>query len=223
MKTPGAALSAGTKAGEWLLVAPAAGRYAVEISGPVPLSGGGVSRLALAPAAAPVSLTEVELPADLAWSAPGTVVVEDRVEGDRRTVRLTSRRGQAQTLEVRRKVDGDAEKLLAQSLVLTLVQLRPDGPRRHDVVIYEVSRGGLGSFTVDLPPGLAVETVGTDEGEVMPAIDVPPPDGAAPPAAARARLPGAHLDAGRRRRAAPRSGNPRRRRCGRATWPWPPR
>jgi hypothetical protein len=87
-------------------------------------------------------------------------------------VRLTSNRGESQTLEVRRKVDsGDAEKLLAQSVVLTLVQLRPDGPRRHDVVIYEVSRGGLGSFTVDLPPGLAVETVGTDEGEVVPAIE----------------------------------------------------
>ena len=55
--------------------------------------------------------------------------------------------------------------------VLTLVQIRPDGPRRHDVVIYEVSRGGLGSFSVDLPPGLAVETVGTDEGEVVPAIE----------------------------------------------------
>jgi hypothetical protein len=168
----GAALSAGATAGEWLLVAPAPGRYAVEISGPVPMSGGGLSRLSLAPAAASVSLTEFELPADLAWSAPGTVVVEDRVEGARRTVRLTSRRGQAQTLEVRRKVDGgDAEKLLAQSLVLTLVQIRPDGPRRHDVVIYQVLRGGLGSFTVDLPPGLVVETVGTDEGEVVPAIE----------------------------------------------------
>ncbi|HEY4587665.1 MAG TPA: hypothetical protein VII86_00470, partial [Thermoanaerobaculia bacterium] len=169
---PGAALSAGAKPGEWLLVAPAAGRYAVEISGPVPLESGGVSRLTLAPAAAPVSLTEIELPADLAWSAPGTVVVEDRVEGARRTVRLTARRGQAQTVEVRRKLDGgDAEKLLAQSLVLTLIQLRPDGPRRHDVVLYEVSRGSLGSFTVDLPPGLAVETVGTDEGEVVPTVE----------------------------------------------------
>ena len=167
-----AALSAGAKPGEWLLVAPAAGRYAVSISGPAPVSAGGVSRLALAPAAAPVALTEVELPVDLAWSAPGTVVVEDRVEGGRRTVRLTSRRGQAQTVEVRRKVDGgDADKLLAQSLVLTLVQLRPDGPRRHDVVLYEVSRGGLGSFTVDLPPGLAVETVGTDEGEMVPVVE----------------------------------------------------
>jgi hypothetical protein len=168
----GAALSAGAKAGEWLLVAPAAGRYAVEISGPVPLPGGGVSRLTLAPAAAPVSLTEIELPAELAWSAPGTVVVEDRVDGGRRTVRLTSRRGQAQTVEVRRRLDGgDAERLLAQSLVLTLIQLRPDGPRRHDVVLYEVSRGGIGSFTVDLPPGLAVETVGTDEGEVVPTVE----------------------------------------------------
>ncbi len=172
----GAALSAGAqtggKAGEWLLVAPAPGRYAVRIAGPVPLSSGGISRLALAPAAAPVALTEVELPADLAWSAPGTVVVEDRVDGARRTVRLTSRRGEAQTVEVRRKVDGgDAEKLLAQSSVLTLIQLRPDGPRRHDVVIYEVSRGGLGSFTVDLPPGLTVEAVGTDEGEMVPVIE----------------------------------------------------
>ncbi|HSU83738.1 MAG TPA: hypothetical protein VLR69_15040, partial [Thermoanaerobaculia bacterium] len=115
---------------------------------------------------------EIELPADLAWSAPGTVVVEDRVEGARRTVRLTARRGQAQTVEVRRRLDGgDSEKLLAQSLVLTLIQLRPDGPRRHDVVLYEVSRGGLSSFTVDLPPGLAVETVGTDEGEVVPAVE----------------------------------------------------
>ncbi len=167
-----AALSAGAKAGEWLLVAPAAGRYTVEISGPVPLGGGGVSRLTLAPAAAPVSLTEIELPADLSWSAPGTVVVEDRVEGARRMVRLTARRGQAQTVEVRRRLDGgDSEKLLAQSLVLTLIQLRPDGPRRHDVVLYEVSRGALGSFTVDLPPGLAVETVGTDEGEMVPAIE----------------------------------------------------
>jgi hypothetical protein len=172
VKSGAGALSAGTQEGEWRLIAPAAGRYAVEISGPVRMSGGGVSRLRLAPAAAPVSLTEVDLPAGLAWSAPGTVVVEDKVEGARRTVRLTSRRGQAQTFEVRRKVDGeDAEKLIVQSQVLTLVQLRPDGPRRHDVVVYEVSRGGLDSFTVDLPPGLAVETVGTDEGEVVPAIE----------------------------------------------------
>jgi Carboxypeptidase regulatory-like domain len=39
------------------------------------------------------------------------------------------------------------------------------------VVLYEVSRGGLGSFTVDLPPGLAVEQAGTDEGNVIPVVE----------------------------------------------------
>jgi hypothetical protein len=66
---------------------------------------------------------------------------------------------------------GEAEKLLARSVVLTLIQLRPEGPRRHDVVLYEVSRGGLASFTVDLPEGLVVEAVGTDEGDVTPVVE----------------------------------------------------
>jgi Carboxypeptidase regulatory-like domain len=172
VKGPAAALTAGAKAGEWLLVAPEPGRYAVRFAGPVPLERRGVGRLVLAPVAAPVSLTEIELPAGLAWSAPGSVIVEDRVDGGRRTVRLTAKRGESPALEVRRKVDGgEADRLLAQALVLTLIQLQPDGPRRHDVVLYEVSRGGLGGFTVDLPPGLAVDQVGTDEGDVVPAVE----------------------------------------------------
>lgn len=176
VKGPSAALTAGAKAGEWLLVAPQPGRYAVRFAGPVAMERQGVSRLVLAPVAAPVSLTEIELPADLAWSAPGSVIVEDtvedRVDGARRTVRLTAKRGESPALEVRRKVDGgEADRLLAQVLVLTLVQLQPDGPRRHDVVLYEVSRGGLGGFTVDLPPGLVVDQVGTDEGDVVPAVE----------------------------------------------------
>ncbi|HEV2845145.1 MAG TPA: hypothetical protein VG477_09895, partial [Thermoanaerobaculia bacterium] len=169
---PAAALTAGAKPGEWLLVAPAPGRYAVRLTGPVSLQRQGVSRLVLAPVAAPVSLTEIDLPADLAWSAPGSVVVEDLVAGARRKVRLTAKRGQSPAVEVRRKVDGgEADQLLAQTLVLTLVQLQPDGPRRHDVILYDVSRGGLGGFTVDLPPGLAVDQVGTDEGDVVPAVE----------------------------------------------------
>ena len=87
-------------------------------------------------------------------------------------MRLTTRRGESQVVEVRRKVEGgEAEKLLAHSVVLTLIQLRPEGPRRHDVVLYEVSRGGLASFTVDLPEGLVVEAVGTDEGDVTPVVE----------------------------------------------------
>src|SRR3954468_14868918 len=166
-----AAVTASARSGELWLVAPGPGRYAVKVTGPL-LVGKGVSRLTLPAAVAPVTVTEIDLPADRAFDAPGAVIVDDRVEGGRRKIQLTTRRGEAQTVEVRRKVDGsEAEKLLAQSVVLTLVQLLPDGPRRHDVVLYEVSRGGLGSFTVDLPPGLAVEQAGTDEGTVIPVVE----------------------------------------------------
>lgn len=167
-----AAVTAGPKPGELFLVAPAPGRYTVKVTGPAPLVGRGVSHLALAAVAAPVASTEIDLPADLAWSVPAAVVVEDRVEGNRRKVRLTTRRGEASTLEVRRRGEGgEAEKLLAQSVVLTLVQLSPEGPRRHDVVLYEVARGGIASFAVDLPAGIAVEKAGTDEGDVVPVVE----------------------------------------------------
>ncbi|HEY0411153.1 MAG TPA: hypothetical protein VGE42_12900, partial [Candidatus Dormibacteraeota bacterium] len=169
--TASAAVTAGAKEGELSLVAPGPGRYAVKVTGQL-LTGKGVNRLLLPGAVAPVAVTEVDLPADRVFEAPGAVIVDDRTEGGRRRIQLTTRRGEAQAVEVRRKVDGsEAEKLLAQSIVLTLVQLLPDGPRRHDVVLYEVSRGGLGSFTVDLPPGLAVEQAGTDEGTVIPVVE----------------------------------------------------
>jgi hypothetical protein len=166
-----AAVTAGTREGELRLVAPGPGRYAVKATGPLWI-GKGVSRLTLPAAVAPVAVTEIDLPADRAFDAPGAVIVDDRTEGGRRRLQLTTRRGEAQTVEVRRKVDGsEAEKLLAQSVVLTLMQLLPDGPRRHDVVLYEISRGGLSSFTVDLPPGLVVEQAGTDEGNVIPVVE----------------------------------------------------
>jgi hypothetical protein len=168
---PAAAVTAGVKDGELRLVAPGPGRYSVKVTGPLWI-GKGVSRLALPAAVAPVAVTEIDLPADRAFEAPGAVIVDDRTEGGRRRIQLTTRRGEAQTVEVRRKVDGsEAEKLLARSIVLTLVQLLPDGPRRHDVVLYQISRGGLGSFSVDLPPGLVVEQAGTDEGNVVPVMD----------------------------------------------------
>jgi len=169
----GTAAAFAVKGGGLFLAAPAAGRYTVKAKGRAPLENrGGVSRFAFAPVLAPVATTEVDLPADLAWSAPGAVVVADVEASGRRKVRLAIRRGEAPVLEVRRKVgSGEADKLLAQSVVLTIVQLHPDGPRRHDVVLYEVARGGLSSFTVDVPAGLVVETAGTDEGDVVPVID----------------------------------------------------
>lgn len=171
---PGAAVSSlsGGRGGV-LLVAPLPGRYAVAIQGRTAVENlGGIGRLSFPPAAAPVSVTEVDLPAESSWSAPGGVVVEDREQGARRTVRLASKRGEVQVLEIKRRFDSaDSERLLAQAVVLTIFQLRPEGPRRHDVVLYEVSRGSLPSFTVDLPPGVEVEQVGTDEGAAVPTIE----------------------------------------------------
>jgi hypothetical protein len=175
--TGGAAATAVQGGGGAVLLAPAAGKYTVRITGRAPLGEGGIQRLALAPVVAPVAAIGIELAADLAWSCSGAVVVEDRwvddqAAGVRRHVELAARRGERQVLELRRKVDSaEAEKLLAQTVVLTLFQLRPEGPRRHDVVLYEVSRGSLGSFTVALPPGLEVEQAGTDEGAAVPVIE----------------------------------------------------
>ena len=122
----------------------------------------------LAPASAPVALAELDLPAGLAWSAPESTVVEEKLAGDRRTVRLSIPRGTQQQVELTPRIDESAQKLLARTVVLTLFQLRPEGPRRHDVVLYEVSLGSVSSFAVDLPPGLTVEQAGTDEGTVIP-------------------------------------------------------
>jgi len=168
-----AAVTALSGGGGVVLVAPDGGKYTVKVSGRAHLDDdGGIQRLAFAPVVAPVAATDIDLPAHLAWSCPGAVVVEDQVQGNRRHVRLAARRGEKQVLELRRKIDSaEADKLIAQTVVLTLFQLRPEGPRRHDVILYELSRGSLGRFTVALPPGLEVEQAGTDEGAVVPVVE----------------------------------------------------
>lgn len=167
---PGAAVSAlhGGRGGV-LLVATEPGKYQVRIQGRTEVENlGGIGRLTFPPAAAPVAVTEIDLPAETSWTAPGGVVVEDREQGGRRTVRLASKRGEVQVLELKRRFDSaEADRLLVQAVALTLFQLRPEGPRRHDVVLYEVSRGSLPSFTVNLPPGVEVEQAGTDEGPAV--------------------------------------------------------
>jgi hypothetical protein len=156
-----------------VLAAPQPGRYTVHVDARASLgNGGGTGRLALGRVAAPVASTEIDLPADLGWASPGAVVVDEREEGGRRRVRLATERGAETFLDLRRKVDSDeADKLLAESVVLTILQLRPEGLRRHDVVLYEVRRGGLDRFSVELPPGLEIDQAGTDEGSVVPVVD----------------------------------------------------
>ncbi|HEV8629309.1 MAG TPA: carboxypeptidase-like regulatory domain-containing protein [Thermoanaerobaculia bacterium] len=155
------------------LVPPVPGHYTVRLEGRAPITAeAGVGRLALPAVAAPIAVADVDLAADAAWSAPGAVVAEDQVQGARRHLRLAGKRGETQALELRRHVDSvEAEKLLARTVLLTLVELRPEGPRRHDVVLYEVSRGALASMTVELPPGLELGAVASDEGEAVPVVE----------------------------------------------------
>ncbi|HEY2737539.1 MAG TPA: hypothetical protein VGK45_03990, partial [Thermoanaerobaculia bacterium] len=80
-----AAVTALNGGGGVVLVAPDGGKYTVKVSGRAHLDDdGGIQRLAFAPVVAPVAATDIDLPADLAWSCPGAVVVEDQVQGNRR-------------------------------------------------------------------------------------------------------------------------------------------
>jgi hypothetical protein len=168
----GAAAVAAAEGGV-MLTAPQPGRYTVHVTSRAGLeTEGGNGSLDLGTVAAPVASTEIDLPADRSWEGPGTVVVDETEQNGRRHVRLATARGIDTVLEVRRKVDSaEAEKLLAESVVLTILQLRPEGLRRHDVVLYEVRRGSLSRFTVELPPGLEIEQAGTDEGTVVPVVE----------------------------------------------------
>src|SRR6185436_12283434 len=171
-KTGTAAVTALDGGGGVVLTAPQPGRYTVHVDGRASLGSAGTGRQPLGRVAAPVASTEIDLPADLAWASPGAVVVEEREEKGRRRVRLATARGADTVLDVRRKVDSaEADKLLAQCVVLTILQLRPEGLKRHDVVLYEVRRGGLGRYTVELPPGLEIDQAGTDEGTVVPVVE----------------------------------------------------
>jgi hypothetical protein len=118
----------------------------------------------------------VELQADFAagqlWRCAGAVAAEDATRGGRRQLRLALPRNQATTLELRRESKGaEEEKALASAVVVTILELGRDAALRHDVVLYEVQRGELGSLQVTLPEGLAPSRAATDEGETPPLVD----------------------------------------------------
>ncbi len=151
------------------LVPPAPGTYTVTARAIAELvDEGGVLRLDLAPVVAPVAVTEADLPADLAWSCPGPVD-EETIAGDRRHLRLATPRYQKTSLTLRREVTGgEAERALARAVVVAVLRLGGDRVLRHDVVLYEVSRGSLSRMEVELPPGLALEALASDEGDLAP-------------------------------------------------------
>ncbi len=151
------------------LVASLPGRYRVTVRGRAPLPlGNGRRSLALATVLAPVAEATFDLPADADWNCAGAVPVEDQTTGARRRLRLALPRGSNPTFELRRKGDlAEAERLLASTVTLTLFQLLPEGPRRFDIVLYDVERGGLAAMEAALPVGLSVDKVITDEGETF--------------------------------------------------------
>ncbi len=167
--TPAGTAAVGRGGDRFELVAPAVGRYRVKASSVAPLrTDSRGAHLDLAEGDAPVAETTFDLPADAAWECPGAVVASDDVSGPRRHLRLALQRRTASSMRVWHAAKGtEEEKALARAVVVTIVQLGPDGVRRNDVVLYEVSRGSLPGFTVDLPAGIEVERMATDEGEVQ--------------------------------------------------------
>ena len=171
----GRAAAAGTgPAGPGLyLVTPDPGRFQVRAESEEQADGdAGVDRVVLPRIVAPVAEMDVELPVSLVWECAGAVAIDDRVEGGRRLLRLSAPTGAEPILVLRPSVSGDqAAELLVQDATATLLELRPEGLLRHDVVLYEVTRGGLADLVVEIPPGLEVERAATDEGAVIPVAE----------------------------------------------------
>ncbi|MEO8502601.1 MAG: hypothetical protein ABI609_01780 [Acidobacteriota bacterium] len=160
------------------------GRFRVTVRGRIALPlANGVRALQLAPVLAPVAEATFDLPGEVDWNCAGAVPVEGtatastpntagRTAAGRQHLRLALPRGARPIFQIRRKGDNaEANELLAQAVTLTLFQLLPDGPRRFDIVLYDVARGGLGAMDVELPAGLLAEQVITDEGEALPTLE----------------------------------------------------
>ncbi len=167
--TTGAALHR-EPGGPLLLVPERPGTYHLELEGAQRLRRrGGRLSLDLAKSPSPVAITRIDLARELAWECAGAVVVEDLESGGRRRLRLALDPQRNHRFEVWRQVEGEkTEETLVQTVVATLVDLGPRGAQRLDLILYEVLRGEMDHFEVELPEGLDVELLATDEGEALP-------------------------------------------------------
>ena len=117
---------------------------------------------------APASTFHVEMPSDLEYTVSQalTSLKDEATATGSRRLTLVAERGAASRLEIHRPVGGEQERLLASSVVATVIQLQRSQWRRHDVAVFDVSRGELESFQVELPADIRVDQAVTDEGEV---------------------------------------------------------
>lgn len=162
-----------SETGKLMLVPRRPGTYRIEVEGGAPLEETATgSRLTLAASGAPVATTRLDLPEELDWRSPGAVVVREEVSDGRRRLQLALPRGRRQAVDLGRGLDRETvQEALVQAVLVTILDLDPLGTRRHDIVLYEVLRGEVSSFELTLPPGLTVEQVGSDEGDVIPLRD----------------------------------------------------
>ncbi|MEM8997309.1 MAG: hypothetical protein AAGF23_21175, partial [Acidobacteriota bacterium] len=157
----------------WQAVATSPGEYRLRLSGRIPLHRKeGFDFLELPTIEAPVSGVEVRFGEGMSYEVGDAVLVGETLRGGRRAVELAVETGDAVTVRLWPRAASEAsERLLAHAVQAVVVQLRPEGWRRHDVVLYDVSRGELDRFELGLPPGVEVDEAATDEGPVAAVAD----------------------------------------------------
>ena len=139
------------------------GDYRIRIKGKIALDESGAEqKLSLPAFHAPVSLLNLDLPADFSWRCDKTVTVEEVERAGRRHVTLAPEKGSTLRLSIGRIASG-VEDLLAQSVVATLVKVDEYGFQRSDIVFLDVTRGSIDEFKLTVPESLELERIATDE------------------------------------------------------------
>ena len=156
-----------------VLVASEPGSYTVIIRSRKELdSEDGVSRLLFAKFKAPVASLDLDLPEGLTWTCADAVLVDETDSVGRRQLRFAPKPSSAPAFTLQRRVTGAIEEQArARAVVITVAEVGEKGVARRDVVLYEVERGELGRFEIDVPASLEVARVETDEGSALPLVE----------------------------------------------------
>jgi hypothetical protein len=128
---------------------------------------GGAVRVELPAAGAPLSVAEVSLPATLAWSAPGAIVVSDEATDGTRRLVLALPSDRVVPFSARRAGIDGGDETLANTVAATRIEVGALGWVRSDAVLYEISRGTIASLALTTPAALEVERAVTNSGSAL--------------------------------------------------------
>ena len=166
--SPGAVWS--TRSGNAIqLLATAPGAYNIKVAGQLLLAQTQTGyRFSFPQPMASVSKLEIEMPVDREWDvSDGPVLVGDRELDGKRVLTFALARGTSAWMEIlESSVTAGADRLLASSVVATVIQLQREHWQRHDVAMFDVSRGSLDTMRLSLPEHLVVDQAVTDEGPI---------------------------------------------------------